>query len=200
MTEPLQPEIEENLVRRAATDPAAFRRLYRHYLPRVHAYVSYRVSGEDVEDLVADVFLAALKGIQNFDYRGHGSFAAWLFGIARNVVHASYRDQSNHPRLTPLDSEEEMIGDQALPEERLLRAEQLYHLRLLLKTLAPRQQEVIRLRFFGGLPNNEIAQLLELDERTVAAYLYRGLQTLHHRFLKEAVLADGADSYGGSHE
>ncbi len=200
MNDLLQPESEESLVRRAATEPDAFRQLYRHFLPRVYAYVHYRVSGDDVEDLVADIFLAALKGLQRFDYRGEGSFAAWLFGIARHVVFSSYQEQARRSRFDALDAGEELVGEQALPEERLMLAEQVYRMKLLIETLAPRQQEVIRLRFFGGLQNNEIARLLDLDERTVAAYLYRGLQTLHHRFLQESMLAEGNDADGGSYE
>lgn len=193
-------ESEEDLVRRAIVDLDAFRELYHRFLPRIYTYISYRVPGEDAEDLVADVFLAALKGLQNFDHRGEGSFAAWLFGIARNLVYSSYRGQVTRPRLDALDFEDELISKQAMPEETLMHAEQVHRMRALIETLAPRQQEVIRLRFFAGLHNNEVAQLLNLDERTVAAYLYRGLQTLHHRFLKENVLAEGKDLDGGSHE
>jgi DNA-directed RNA polymerase specialized sigma24 family protein len=44
--------------------------------------------------------------------------------------------------------------------------------------LSPRRQEVVTLRFYGGLRNREIARVLGLDERTVAAHLCRAIQDL----------------------
>jgi DNA-binding NarL/FixJ family response regulator len=41
------------------------------------------------------------------------------------------------------------------------------------------------LKFFGGLRNNEIAQVLGIDERTVASHLCRGLEDLHCRYVCE---------------
>jgi RNA polymerase sigma-70 factor (ECF subfamily) len=200
MASPLDSEREKSLVERARQEPAAFRQLYRHYLPKIHAYMSYRVAAENVEDLVADVFLSALSGLENFEYRGKGSFAAWLFGIARNLVHSSYRREAMHGRFNPLSLGEDADRRPEMPEEILVQVERVQQMRRLLDTLSRRQQEVIRLRFFAGLQNKEIAGLLELDERTVASYLYRGLQELHRRFLKETILADSEVSDGGVDE
>jgi RNA polymerase sigma factor (sigma-70 family) len=64
------------------------------------------------------------------------------------------------------------------PEEALTQQETFEQMRALLATLSPRRQEVITLRFFGGLRNQEIAGILGLDERTIASHLSRGLQDL----------------------
>ena len=80
-------EYEQLLVARARHDPDDFRELYREYFPRVYAYVAYRVGTvQDTKDLVSDTFLKAVENVSRFDYRGMGSFAAWLFRIAHNVV------------------------------------------------------------------------------------------------------------------
>jgi len=52
-----------------------------------------------------------------------------------------------------------------------------------LRALTPRRQEIVALRFFGGLRNREIAAVLDLDERTVAAHLARGLADLQRAYL-----------------
>jgi RNA polymerase sigma-70 factor, ECF subfamily len=174
---------ERRLVARARRDPDAFRRLYRHYFPRVYAYISYRVGCvQDVEDLTAETFLRAVEGLSGFEWRGEGAFAAWLFRIAHNVVSNFYRDGGKAPDAIPQEDLLRIAGSEELPTEALARQELTTHLRRLIGTLSPRQQEIVTLRFFGGLRNQEIAALLELDERTVAAHLCRGVRTLQARF------------------
>src|SRR6185369_5580433 len=51
------------------------------------------------EDLVQDVFAAAIKNAEQFD--SSRSFGAWLRGIARNLLLMSYRDSRS--RLLLLD-------------------------------------------------------------------------------------------------
>ncbi len=79
MSDTLSADEERDLIAHAH-DPAAFRRLYRHYVQRVFAYVVYRVgTKQDAEDIVSDIFVKVLESISSFEYRGAGSFAAWLF-------------------------------------------------------------------------------------------------------------------------
>jgi Sigma-70 region 2 len=62
---------ERALLQKIHTEPEAFRQLYRHYFPRVYAYVAYRVGRrQDAEDVVADVFIKVVEGLKRFEYRG----------------------------------------------------------------------------------------------------------------------------------
>ncbi|HSG46119.1 MAG TPA: sigma-70 region 4 domain-containing protein, partial [Anaerolineales bacterium] len=47
--------------------------------------------------------------------------------------------------------------------------------------LSARKQEVVLLRYFGGLQNREIAAVLDLDERTISAHLSRALSELQDK-------------------
>ncbi len=173
---------ERELVRSAPHDPDAFRQLYRHYFRRVYAYISYRVGrAQDAEDLTAETFLRALEGLPRFRWRGKGSFAAWLFRIAHNLVSNFYRAGEKVPEPIPPEMLPDLPGDAMMPGDALARKELVARLRRLIGTLSPRQQEIVTLRFFGGLRNKEIAALLDLDERTVAAHLCRGVRTLKTR-------------------
>ncbi len=58
-----------------------------------------------------------------------------------------------------------------------------------LETLTPRRREIILLRFSSGLRNQEIASVLNLDERTVASHLCRALEDLQQQYQQEE-LAD----------
>ena len=180
----LEPERERQLIERAKDDPEAFRELYRHYLPRVYAYVAYRVGKkQEAEDLVSELFLKVVERISEFEYRGAGTFPAWLFQIARNQVNAFFR--RNNRDLNPLPLEDlPDVGES--PGDAVLRKERFAELRELIGTLSPRRRETILLKYFGGLRNQEIAHVLSLDERTVASHISRGLADLQLRLVENS--------------
>ncbi len=70
---PLSPEEERVLATAAPAAPDddhAFGRLYDAYLPRIYAYVGYRLPAEDVEDVVAETFVKMARGLRRFRWRG----------------------------------------------------------------------------------------------------------------------------------
>jgi RNA polymerase sigma factor (sigma-70 family) len=180
----MTPEQEREYIRQARTDPRAFAPIYDHYFPRVHAYVCYRVhEPQDAQDIVADVFFRAIRNLKRFKWRNDHSFAAWLFRIAHNLVVDHYRNHKYAAlSLVSEDGLAEPASEAPLPEEALAQQEAFQQIRALIATLSPRRQEVITLRFYGGLRNYEIARVLGLDERTVAAHLCRALQDLERRY------------------
>lgn len=178
---------EKEWLARALEDPQAFKRLYDHYFPRLYAYVSYRVGRvQDTEDLVAEVFLKAIEKIDSFEWRHMNSFAAWLFSIAHNLI-SNFLRQEQRGQIISLDEFPSLQASTLLPEDVVLQKEKFQNLRRLISTLTPRQQEIITFRFFGGLRNQEIAEILGIDERTVAAHLCRGLKTMHRKYINEFV-------------
>jgi RNA polymerase sigma-70 factor (ECF subfamily) len=175
---------EREWVEKARRDPQAFKQLYDYYFPRLYAYVSYRVGRvQDAEDLVAETFLKVVEGIERFEWRHEGSFAAWLFRIAHNLISNFYRQGQRREEPLPLEDLPDLQASALLPEDVVLQKEKFAYLRWLIGTLSPRRQEVVTLKFFGGLRNQEIAQVLGLDERTVASHLCRGLEDLHRRYV-----------------
>ena len=148
--------------------------LYRQYLPRILNYVRLRVDGEDLaQDLTAEVFERAIS--KQHTLRRQAAFGGWLFTIARNTVAAYYRGR--RPTLS-LEQAAGQPATQPSPPEALLRQEELARLKAALATLAGREQEIIRLKFLGGLGNKEIAEVLHLRPGHVAVILYRALRKL----------------------
>lgn len=186
MTNPLTPDRERALLERVAFEPRAFQPLYAYYFPKLYAYVSYRVGRvADTEDIVADTFLRAVERLDQFEWRGAGSFAAWLFQIARHRLADFYRQSGRSNQTVSWDDLPDIEAHELLPADGVLRREIFAQLRQLIGTLSPRRQEIITLRFFGGLRNQEIARLLDLDERTVASHLSRGLEDLQRKYRAE---------------
>jgi RNA polymerase sigma-70 factor (ECF subfamily) len=88
------------LVAAAREQPQAFLALYDRYFDRVLGYARLRIRDESTcEDIASTVFTTALEQIRRF--RGDGTFAGWLFQIARNTV----RDVQRRPAAVPLPAE-----------------------------------------------------------------------------------------------
>jgi RNA polymerase sigma-70 factor (ECF subfamily) len=185
-------EPEQAALEAARDDPRAFETLYDAYFPRVYAYVRYRVTGQqDAEDIVAGVFLRAVEAMRGgrFEWRHAGSFAAWLFRIAHNAVADYHRHAAPQTASLPLD-DPHLPGLQSAappPGDDLLRREQSAELHRLVASLSPRRQEVVTLKFYGGLRNSEIATVLGLNERSVASHLCRALDDLHRLYLASEI-------------
>ena len=76
------------------------------YADPVYGYVSRRLAprADLVEDVVQEVFLAALQKLYSF--AGQSSIVGWLIGIARHKVEDFYRSQLRAPEGFPDDVED----------------------------------------------------------------------------------------------
>ncbi len=201
MQNQLVPDLERDMLEKVQQDPAAFQELYGHYFSRVYAYIGYRVGQvQDVEDVVADTFLSAVEKLDKFEWQGDGSFAAWLFRIASNQVSSYYRKNSKVKEPIPLESLPQIKSNAILPDDSALQKERFAKLRQMVGTLSPRRQEIITLKFFGGLRNNEIAKILGLDERTIASHLCRGLEDLHGKYQNDVRQTEKEEAYEKSRQ
>jgi RNA polymerase sigma factor (sigma-70 family) len=158
-----------------------FADLYRQYLPRILNYVRLRVDGEDLaQDLTAAIFERAIS--RQHTLRQPEAFGAWLFRIARTTVAGYYRQRRP---VVPLDLADEQAASDPSPPEAVMRREELSRLRESLTTLSEREREIIRLKFGGGLGNQEIGRVLRLRAGHVAVILYRALRKLRARLEEE---------------
>lgn len=176
----LSADEEHNMLKHAQADATGFRTLYQHYFQRVYAYVAHRLGNkQDAEDVTSDIFLKIVKSIRQFEYRNEGCLNAWIFRIANNAVTQFHRQTRVN---VALDDVPEIAIQDLTPEGELQQKELFIYMHRLINDLSPRRQEIIRLRFFGGLRNHEIAEALDLDERTIASHLSRGLDDLYERY------------------
>jgi RNA polymerase sigma-70 factor (ECF subfamily) len=104
---PPAPSAEEQALLAAvlAKDRKAAAEFVSRYADAVYAYVSRRLAprADLVEDVVQDVFLAALQKLATF--AGQSSVVGWLLGIARHKVEDFYRAQLREPDPLPDDGE-----------------------------------------------------------------------------------------------
>jgi RNA polymerase sigma-70 factor (ECF subfamily) len=158
----------------------AFTQLVERYTPLVYAYIRARVRRPDVvPDLVQETFSRAWA--QRHTLQDPARFGAWLFGIARNICNAYFRDQRNRATRTftdvsRLDPRLDPPAPEGRPREDLeqLMAE-VYRLPLLLR--AP-----LLLRLFNPhLTYQQLAGLLNTTPEAVNRRLTRARNQLRRR-------------------
>jgi len=168
---------ELSLVRRSRADARAFGALYDHYFPRVYNYVYYRVRERLVtDDLVSTIFMRALDRLETYQEK-RGSFGVWLFRIAHNAVVDHYRSTGRTSSL-PLEQAEQFVSGAPSVEQSLAQRQETEALLAQVSRLSAREQEIIGLKFGGGLTNRKIAALLGLKENHIAVILYRAMRKL----------------------
>jgi RNA polymerase sigma factor (sigma-70 family) len=168
---------ELNLVRQSRTDVRAFGELYDHYFPRIYNYVYYRVQERaTADDLVSTIFMRALDRLETYQEK-RGPFGVWLFRIAHNMVVDYYRKVAG-PSPLPLEQAQYLENGAPSVEQRMAQREEVEALLTQVSRLSEREQEIIGLKFGGGLTNRKIAALLGLKENHVAVILYRAMRKL----------------------
>ncbi len=178
----LAPSDEARLVEAARWDTEAFASLYRRYATPVYRYLYQRVgNAAEAEDLTSQVFTEALEGLSR--YRNQGSFAAWLFTIARRKAIDHYR------RKRPQVAFDE-TRDVADPQDELLenaaRRENLERVAGLVERLDQKDVELLRLRFAANLSYKEIGALLKKSEAAVKMAVGRVLHRLQKEWEEQA--------------
>jgi RNA polymerase sigma-70 factor, ECF subfamily len=172
-------QAEATQVRQARGDPALFTPLYYRYRDPIYWYLRARVSSdEDAADLTQQVFLQALERLHQ--YQGRGSFAAWLFAIARNAASNSHR----RPRSVEWDYLPPALQatDTETPEVDVMRRESIARVTQLLASLPVNKRELVVLRFVSGLTIPDIAAVVGKSPETTRKELRRTLQTLKERY------------------
>ncbi len=157
-------------------NPQAIRELYDVYSDPVRRYCYVRLAdSEAAQDCVQEVFLCIWKGVKNFEYRGDLSFTAWLYTIANNVL-VSYVRKRKRVQQVPLTPELNLTDPKSNDSARSI-CERLA-LRQAISQLTSEQQQVITLKFYVGLTNLEIAEILGRTEGAVKALQHRAINRL----------------------
>lgn len=154
-------------------DPAALEAAFRSWGGLVHGYCR-RVAGDSAaDDLTQQVFVEAWGSRAGFD-PDRGAVPAWLVGIARNLAARHRRREQGTPTPVATIEDTEPTADDVDPDmlaDRMIVAAAL-------DVLSEPQRATLRLSFYEGLSQPEIAERLDLPLGTVKSHHRRGLARL----------------------
>ena len=145
----------------------SFGRLYELYAPMVHGILLARVPRDEVDDLVQDIFLHALKKLHTL--RDASAFGPWIAMISRNRAMDFYRGSRETVEVT-----EQMAVSK--PPNRT--AKEILDL---IRSLPEAYRETLVLRFVEGMTGPEIAGRTGLTAASVRVNLHRGVKLLREK-------------------
>jgi RNA polymerase sigma-70 factor (ECF subfamily) len=167
---------EAERITAAQRDPQAFGDLYDQYAPSIYRYLLSRLGNvEEARDVTSQTFLTAVEVFPRYKHRGY--FSTWLFSIARS----KYVDHLRRGKHGVEAIQEDQVDPQPDPLTRVVAAERVAELKECIHTLAPEEQELLRLRYVADLSFAEMAELLEKSEDAVKKSVYRLLARLQSR-------------------
>ncbi|HZC17704.1 MAG TPA: RNA polymerase sigma factor [Caulobacteraceae bacterium] len=126
------------------------------------------------DDVAQDAFLAAFEQIS--DFRGEGTFQAWVKRIATRLYVKRWRRDARGQAIAEMAGAERQTeaGGEAANAARIDLDEAL-------KSLAPIERLCVSLCYGGGLSHAEAAEALNTPLGTVKSHIKRGLDKLRRR-------------------
>jgi RNA polymerase sigma-70 factor (ECF subfamily) len=155
-------------------DPAALTEIYETLSPPLYRY-AYRLLGNarDAEDSVAETFHRLLLALQH----GNGpreNLSAYVYRIAHNLITDRYR-RGPRPEAE-LDETLEAADDD--PAEAAAQRIAQARARAALWKLTTDQRQVILLKYFEGLSNDEVAAALDKPVGAIKSLQHRALDSM----------------------
>ena len=177
---------DAQLVREALHDRQLFWRLYERYVDAIYWYALPRTrSGATADDIVSETMLAAFEHLAAFD-AGRGSFASWLFVIARRKLIDHQRAhrrfwryvRRHSPRMSSTGHDELLT--------RIIWDEEIAAVYAAYEGLSTDDQDILALRYSAGLSTQEIGAVLKISDAAARQRLTRARRRIASHMDREA--------------
>jgi len=155
--------------------------LARHERTIFNAAYRLVANYEDAKDITQNVFLKAFEKLASYDAKYQ--FRSWICRIA---VNESLNLIKRSRRVEALV--EERVSPGRNPEELLSGLELSRHVQEALMTLSPDYRTVIVLRHFLGCSYQDIAEAVQIPEKTVKSRIFSARQLLRDALVAKRVL------------
>lgn len=157
---------------------SAFNTLYQYYNGRICTFLARMVgSDEEARDLAQDTFIKVWRSLSQV--QDETQFDTWLYRIATNTaIDHLRRRKSRWPLCKHSDKETEglyMAGPEGQVEESEI-------VKLALAQLSPQYRACLLLQHVAGFTQREIAQSLNLSEKSISIYINRGCEQFRQAY------------------
>jgi RNA polymerase sigma-70 factor (ECF subfamily) len=142
--------------------------LYERHAQEVFRYLARRAGPAAAEDLLSEVFIAALSASSRVVAHDSGSALPWLYGIALNVLRSHFRRQQPTGGVTA-----DFGMDWDAVDDRLDAWAERGRLRAALDGLSESDRELLLLVAWEGLTHTEAAAALGISQVAARSRLHR---------------------------
>ena len=152
---------------------------FYQYSDEIYDYLVYYMGSTDVEDMVQEVFIKAMRSLHTF--KGESSPKTWLMKIARNLAIDEYRRKKakGWGKTISLSKRFE-ANDPNTPEKIFENNETKQDLYKAIQDLHDNYREVLLLRGIKQMGTKETAAILNWKEEKVRTTYYRALKALRN--------------------
>ncbi len=156
-------------------DSDAFGELFCKYQNRLfNALTHFTGNATEADDVAQEAFIQAHLKLDKFEHQSN--FYTWLYRIAFNTAVSRQRRKKI---TTSVDNTREQTGDDPIdhncgaPDARMLQAENVKLIRMVLAKLSPDHHDILVLREMNDLEYEDIADTLGINVGTVRSRLHR---------------------------
>lgn len=196
---PDRQQIDELLQKLRGGDQSALAELFSLYRDQLWRMVSFRLDRRlygrvDESDVLQEAYMDAVDRIDRFFDEDQTSFFTWLrliteqrmIDVHRRHLRTKMRDarrevsldDNGRPPTTPVCLLAHLIGYVSSPSQKVARAEVEAIVEEAINQMDPIDREVLALRHFEELGNNEVAEVLNLKPAAASNRYFRALKRL----------------------
>ena len=167
-------------------DGEAFVEVIRRHEVAVGAYLARRAGPAQAEDLLGEVWIAALGSRAAYD-RSFPDARPWLFGVAHNMLRRHWRSRPAEDPVADLTGLAAGWDPWPAVDGRVATATVL---RTVLEQLRPAEREVLTLVAWEDLTVADAARALGIPAGTARRHLHEARQALRHAPAMVALLTE----------
>ncbi len=174
------------------TRPSAeetFRAVFDAHNAAIRAFCSRRLPVDDANEAASDVFLTAWRRIEQMP-PGDESLL-WLYAVARNVVRNHQRSARRWSRLSARTGSVAAVPDDG-PEIQVVRTDEHAQVVAAMSMLHDRDREILELKHWEGLANDQVAEVLGLTKRAVEGRYTRALKKVSRQLERGVTTTPGS--------
>jgi RNA polymerase sigma-70 factor (ECF subfamily) len=171
---------EELMARLQEGDERALELLMQRHQTRLYGFLSRRV-GSAADDVFQETWIRVVRARERFDVERR--FAAWLYQIANNLCRDRYRRVDAMRRAVDSFRVEDETLRESAAEPAPVDADSM---RARVLALPDRLREVLVLRYYEDLGEEEMARVLGVPRGTIKSRLHAAVKAL-----RESVERDG---------
>ena len=173
-------------------DSEAIDEMVEEYKGPLFAFIMRMVNNHAVaEDIFQETWLRVIRHIKSF--RGESKLSTWLFQIALNLCRNAERRKGRWLHVPIEEQNESLSYEPGLDAERVLKAQQV---RKIVAELPSKMREVIVLRYFHDLSEQEIAHVVGCPVGTVKSRNRRASEIIRKKWESvNRIAIRGGDMY-----
>lgn len=173
-------DTQKLVIRAQKGDKDAFGQIYAIFFRKIFRFVYYSLLDRSLsEDIVQDTFVRAWRSLPTFSL-AKGTFQAFLFAIARNLV----IDHTRKKKEFPLELADNVVSGEDLEGEIIVSAEKRA-VQQALSALSDVEKQLVILHYFEEFSYKEIAKITGKNAGAVRVRVHRALKKLKDYLEKE---------------